>query len=146
MPVGRWLRRATPRGAVRSVDPAARVSVEEQVGTLARLGLPPVGDLTVEEIAAEDAELMRAHPYAHVLRRLGVAADGSPGLHPRVVLDRVPEGDEQTDPADLPAAAPPEGAEGLAPATLVRGYLRFTAFVPADRVAALQALFDRQTG
>lgn len=135
--LGGLLRSVTPKGAVRSLVSDRRVSVEEQVATLARLGLPPEGELTLAQITAADVDLMETHPYSHVLRRLGQAPDGGVRPHPRVDVEVL-----ETEPVEVPAPqVGRRGVDGLVPVTTTRGRVRLTARVLADRAEPLRDLF-----
>lgn len=137
MGLGDWLRRATPKGATRALDRGGRVPVEQQVATLARLGLPPEGEVTLEQVMAADVDLMESHPYLHVLRRLGEAPGGQVRLHPRVVLERLTDEEDATA---RPLPEPPRGAKGLVPVPVGRGQVRLTPFVPHQHAVALREL------
>ncbi len=67
------------------VPPPTRPSLRDQLATLARLGLEPVGT-TVQEIV-EDREVLawaRQHPYVAPLHALARGEDGELTSHPRV--------------------------------------------------------------
>jgi hypothetical protein len=67
------------------VPPPVRPSLRDQLATLARLGLEPVG-ATAEEIAG-DREVVawaRQHPYVATMHALARGQDGELTAHPRV--------------------------------------------------------------
>lgn len=67
------------------MPPSARPSLRDQLSTLSRLGLEPVGT-TTEEIAGdrEVTAWARLHPYAATMHALARGEDGELTHHPRV--------------------------------------------------------------